>query len=514
MISKIKYGLEEQLMEECQEQFRREYGCSEEDTQAILSSRYLIKILTLVYYECRDYLNIRLMNLYEKSRAYSELTDLQAELAFLLKNYNTCMDIYFRAIPSMRCLVFEFLENSFKRLTLEKKKEEKKVLAGCILKEIRQLVKLNSEKTKSIIQVYIPELQEELVNALNDNEELQLKYLEGIINDEDLVSMKNKLSERSILRFVELMSKAKPNDLLSAFKKNPNFSTEEALEICKDYQVYDCMEYLYERMGNIEESVKIAALRIDRVLKHQDEEEGDDYGYIRIKQILDNVIEICKKNNSEEIWESLLDSFIRLYEEYQRDPQLLGESEVFFYINGEILEHLATNCSIEQTIYLLENKYNNLNMGGKMTKAFINILSNLSHSIDILYLANTLVKTSFQRNLETDYLQKLKPYSTGSVCQTCWYPITKREKSQHYRCGHTYHKECVTQEDMQTSVCVTCLRDESDQFTYYLNTLNPKYPKIKKIKELFERNSQKKFEMSEVFKIEEHENIEENKEGK
>ncbi|MCB0371255.1 MAG: hypothetical protein KDD45_18020 [Bdellovibrionales bacterium] len=79
--------------------------------------------------------------------------------------------------------------------------------------------------------------------------------------------MKNKLSEQSILRFVELMAKHKPDHLIDAFKKNPNFSIEESLKICEQYDVYDCMEYLYERMGNIAESVKIAALRIDRILK-------------------------------------------------------------------------------------------------------------------------------------------------------------------------------------------------------------------------------------------------------
>jgi hypothetical protein len=38
--------------------------------------------------------------------------------------------------------------------------------------------------------------------------------------------MKNKLSEQSILRFVELMAKYKPDNLIDAFKKNPNFSIE------------------------------------------------------------------------------------------------------------------------------------------------------------------------------------------------------------------------------------------------------------------------------------------------
>ena len=69
------------------------------------------------------------------------------------------------------------------------------------------------------------------------------------------------------MRFVELMAKNKPENLIEAFKKNPNFSPEDSLAICEKYEVYDCMEYLYERMGSIAESVKIAALRIDQILK-------------------------------------------------------------------------------------------------------------------------------------------------------------------------------------------------------------------------------------------------------
>ena len=42
-------------------------------------------------------------------------------------------------------------------------------------------------------------------------------------------------------------------------------------------------------------------------------------------------------------------------------------------------------------------------MGGKMTKAFINILSDLSHSINILYIATNLIQISLQRILLRDF---------------------------------------------------------------------------------------------------------------
>ena len=71
------------------------------------------------------------------------------------------------------------------------------------------------------------------------------------------------------------------------------------------------------------------------------------------------------------------------------------------------MEHLASNCPIEHTIDLLQNKYQNLNMGGKMTRAFINILSNLSHSINILYIATNLTQTSLYYIQEDDLYKKL-----------------------------------------------------------------------------------------------------------
>jgi hypothetical protein len=60
------------------------------------------------------------------------------------------------------------------------------------------------------------------------------------------------------------------------------------------------MEYLYERTGDIKKSVKIAALRIDRILKTRNDYEEEYYApYIKIKEILDNSIEVCRKNHSE-----------------------------------------------------------------------------------------------------------------------------------------------------------------------------------------------------------------------
>jgi hypothetical protein len=48
------------------------------------------------------------------------------------------------------------------------------MLANCIKKEIKYMVMLNPQKTKLIVQNYVPEMQEELIRALQDDPDLQL----------------------------------------------------------------------------------------------------------------------------------------------------------------------------------------------------------------------------------------------------------------------------------------------------------------------------------------------------
>ena len=137
-----------------------------------------------------------------------------------------------RSKKSAKILLFEFLENSFKRLVLEKRKDQKMALANCIKSHIKYMVGLEPQSTKVLVQNFVPEIQEELIAALSDDEELQLEYLEGIINDDERAQMKMKLSENSILRFVDLMAKNKPEQLLEALKKNSRFPIEDSLKIC------------------------------------------------------------------------------------------------------------------------------------------------------------------------------------------------------------------------------------------------------------------------------------------
>lgn len=98
----VSYGLEDKMLAE----FNDIYGSyNDEDKDEILSARYITKILTLVYYHCREYIIKKLPELYEESRYYN-LTDLQAEISFLQGNFSNCIDIYVRSKKSAKILLF------------------------------------------------------------------------------------------------------------------------------------------------------------------------------------------------------------------------------------------------------------------------------------------------------------------------------------------------------------------------------------------------------------------------
>ena len=82
--------------------------------------------------------------------------DLQAQICLINSQFNNAVDIYLRARPNLRIWIFEFLENSFKKLLFEKKNQDKKKLGDILTQRIKSLVELDSLKIKEIVDNYLP----------------------------------------------------------------------------------------------------------------------------------------------------------------------------------------------------------------------------------------------------------------------------------------------------------------------------------------------------------------------
>lgn len=144
---------------------------SEEEDQ-IKASEYINKILILTMQEV-SLTKTDINQIFEISRLAS-LTELQAQIKYVSGNYGQAIGIYLQGSHKAKQKVFPFIENSFKILKLENKKSQRRLLEKEVKEKISELVELNPESTTKVVKAFMPESQDELIQALSSEESLQL----------------------------------------------------------------------------------------------------------------------------------------------------------------------------------------------------------------------------------------------------------------------------------------------------------------------------------------------------
>lgn len=134
---------------------------------------------------------------------------------------------------------------------------------------------------------------------------------------------------------------------------------------------------------------------------------------------------MCIKNHSESVWESLFDAAVALFRKYKNNPEFEGDVGLFYEMNAKIMYEMMRHCNVEHSVWLIQNKYKSLDMGGSMKTAFIETLSNFSYSENILFSANSLTRGTLA-GFETDYaLANMSAYAVAAECRSCGQSLNK-----------------------------------------------------------------------------------------
>ena len=107
--------------------------------------------------------------------------------------------------------------------------------------------------------------------------------------------------------FTGLMCRVRGGEgLLGYLEKYPIFPIEKVLRVCEKYGVYDCLSYLYDKMGMTGKSIEVSVKRVGEIVGRG---EGLTlYSGEEITRIVDGLVGLCVMNRSEELWEQLFDS--------------------------------------------------------------------------------------------------------------------------------------------------------------------------------------------------------------
>lgn len=158
--------------------------------------------------------------------------------------------------------VFPWIEFLFARLE-SKYKQKLPEIRQLVLDRIGDILNVSTRATKNLIEKYFAENKMKIVKSLEASPELQLKYLEEELEEDDstATAIKSGRFSEEIDLYIRLLCQSKDK---TQRKKIPEklkkyetlYKLEDALYICEKNNVKSALSYLEERFGNLDKATK------------------------------------------------------------------------------------------------------------------------------------------------------------------------------------------------------------------------------------------------------------------
>lgn len=138
-----------------------------------------------------------------------------------------------------------------------------KSLRDVLLLKLSDLVHLDAVLTsKLVIDLFADEFDQVMLALDSKDGGLgQFLLLQALISGNELIDSSSEpaliLSTEHRQRYLALMAKMYPEMVYKYLSSNDNYSNEESLRLCQQYEIADASAYLLERMGNVSSAIQL-----------------------------------------------------------------------------------------------------------------------------------------------------------------------------------------------------------------------------------------------------------------
>ena len=165
--------------------------------------------------------------------------------------------------------IFDWLEFLLSRLK-ERDNGKYELIEALVLEKISEIVSIHTKSAKQLIEKHFSVHKIKIVNSLQDNPELQLKYLGEKLENESTISLKEDNPEEIQLYIKLLCNSRRKNQKKKLLNKLQVFEQfyklDEILSLCKSGNIKDAQAFLEERSGNIPTAVRLG-IEVYRLLE-------------------------------------------------------------------------------------------------------------------------------------------------------------------------------------------------------------------------------------------------------
>ncbi|KRX00667.1 WD40-repeat-containing domain [Pseudocohnilembus persalinus] len=216
-----------------------------------LHSKFIENLLYKIIHDLRENEKQRILEYSDKS-AFDQISIL---IYANSKQYGKCIDIFLQTKNELtKGKIFNWLKQLLHGMQSEEQYEDLRNVKQIIVNKLRDLLKVDIEQTREIISKYLKSEETFIVQKLNDYSDLQLEYIQNILENDREEGIK--IEESILIRHIELLCKLKPKKTKEQLKLW-DYPLDKCEKICKENKILDAYAYLLEKNGKIGESLSV-----------------------------------------------------------------------------------------------------------------------------------------------------------------------------------------------------------------------------------------------------------------
>ncbi len=417
---------------------------------------------------------------------------VKIHLLKLYKNYKRCLEVFLQSdirLQDKEKKVFEWIDFTFRELK-DEDDDNFNSLKLEVLNKLPLLADISIQNVTSLVENWYENEQDLIIEKLDKAEDLQLKYVENVIekikDDVEYTGDNDKKYDQfmKILNLhIKLLCKLNPSQVLPNLKKRNSYPIDECLNKCMEYKVYDAAIHLMQNTGAFKDALILAVDTLkegfDNIVENINSSNfNENFHNKKIDEIKNNIkqaIQICENNvskneasdDNQEMWFMILEqlyNMIEITKEKTNSKFKIYADELNKKLSSElkdVLEKMCSYVSIEAIIKNVTEKYKQAEFK-EFKKLLLNMLSSYSHLKNILISAKNLLSNSVLYNvIELKKLNQKGNKYNFNKCDQCskgFNPMSE-DPIIVFGCGHKCHTRCVSTSEVDP-YCITCRKNE------------------------------------------------------
>ncbi|XP_013387109.1 vacuolar protein sorting-associated protein 8 homolog isoform X2 [Lingula anatina] len=349
--------------------------------------------------------------------------------------------------------------------------EEKLKVQSEALSHLEELVSIDSKKTAQMVLLGFSTPLEEILKQLEPDKKLLYEFLKGVIEYKES-SGSAIHSDRQVQlepavheQYIELMCQYQPTAVYSYIKAAEGYRLEETLELCRKYKVSDATAFLLEKKGDVQgafninlETLQARLKDIQELLKSTKDETRPEkdikVAFSSLQAVLLVLIQLCQRNSSkideaerEKLWFPLFEAMMapqrRLKDDINKQ-HLDAFKELTSHVLNSMMGYISMPAILQKIMQ--DPAYSNGKFG-EVRELIMGMLDTYNYETTLLHTCNSLLNHDLHQQLaglKAAANRAIVPKEGGcNLCAKLFVNITDNGAVIVFRCGHSYHAECL-----------------------------------------------------------------------